>query len=436
MDNICWTIFEIAIDFLESYLVIWFLSKVQGFKKNREYMFLPAVAIFFCELIVINSSVSFEGLAIFFPILTLYLYAQFFLNGSVLEKLFVSFLTIVCIIIINSTVAILANVIFKVTLKDLIFNKNIFRFIIVLLTKAIFFIIAKSIIRLKKLYHHYELNSSEWILLLFSPIISIFFCTQIMQSVLLSGVPNDKLYNFLFFTICIILVNILNYYLFLKITASRKAKNELDFLKYQLYYQQKSIKNLNETYSKLQVLRHDMQNNIFCVLALLEQQAYDEAQNYLTELSGEINNTQSFMKTNNKAIDCILSLKIQSAKEQNIDFTCDIEQNIKTKNDIDICILLANLLDNAIESCQKICTDKKSIHLEIKCDNFISILVKNSIENSVLENNPTLNSSKKDSVLHGFGTLSVKSIVKKYNGYLNYYEHDGNFCCKTMLPQI
>ena len=397
---------------------------------------MSSVLVFFLELIIINNIVNFEGLAIFFPILTLYLYSHFFLRGHFLEKIFVSFLAIVSIIIINSTIAILTNIIFKVPLKELIYSKNIFRFITIILTKIIFFCTTQAIIKLKKFYKYNNLNFKEWILLLFSPIISIFFCTQIIDIVLESGFLGEKLYNFLFFTICIVLVNILNYYLFLRITNNRKATEELEFLKYQLYYQQKNIENIKTTYNDLQLLRHDMQNNIFCISALLEQKEYEKAYKYLSDLSGKIDNTNLFAKTNNKAIDCILNLKIQSAKKLKIKFMYDIAPNINTYNEVDFCILLANLLDNAIEACQKIDDKERSISLTIKNNNFITILVKNTVKDSVLKNNPHLNTIKEDLSSHGFGTLSIRSIVKKYNGYLNYYEQDGKFCCQTILPQI
>ena len=432
-----WNVFEILIDFIESFIVLRFVSKIQGFKvKKHKTIFLISTILFSLELIMINNMVHFEGLAIFFPIFTLCLYSYLFLKGSFLEKLFLSFSTILSIIIINSTTAILTNIIFKVTIKELIFNKNIFRFAIIILTKIIFFTITQAILKFKKSYVHYDLEKKEWILLLFSPIISIFFCSQIIEIALDIGLTGQKLYNFLIFTLCIIIVNFLNYYLFFKITSNRKTKEELKFLKYQLNYEQKSMNNIKSTYNELQMLRHDMKNNIFCISALLEQKEYEKAYEYLNNLSGKIVKTKTFATTNNKAIDCILNLKIQSAIKENIKFTYNVDNNIKTTNEVDFCILLANLLDNAIEACQNINNKSKSINLKISNGNFINIVVKNTIEDSVLQNNPNLKTIKSNSKNHGFGTLSIKNIVEKYNGYINYYERNGNFYCQTFLPKI
>lgn len=90
------------------------------------------------------------------------------------------------------------------------------------------------------------------------------------------------------------------------------------------------------------------------------------------------------------------------------------------------------LLDNAIEGVSG--DGNNEIYLELRnVDNFFMISVKNTIINSVLEYNPNLISTKNEKELHGLGILSMKEVVQKYNGSIEFYESDNKFCCDMLL---
>ena len=99
---------------------------------------------------------------------------------------------------------------------------------------------------------------------------------------------------------------------------------------------------------------------------------------------------------------------------------------------LDLTVLLSNVLDNAIEACEK--CEKPQLQIIISDQkNYLSILVSNSITYSVLETNPELKTTKKDKGFHGLGTVSIRNIVDKYQGMLNYSEKDGLFTCSILL---
>ena len=125
------------------------------------------------------------------------------------------------------------------------------------------------------------------------------------------------------------------------------------------------------------------------------------------------------------------------AKDKNISVDCDITDNILNIDDIDLTILTANLLDNAIEASQKIDNKNRYIVVNIKnIDGNMVFVIKNKITESVLKNNPKLLTSKNDFNFHGIGNISVRSIVEKYNGSINYYEKDNLFCCEAVLKKL
>ena len=101
-------------------------------------------------------------------------------------------------------------------------------------------------------------------------------------------------------------------------------------------------------------------------------------------------------------------------------------------SDVDICILLGNLLDNAIEASRG--NDRKEIELYImKNQGELEIKVENRITVPVLGGNTGLKTTKKDKKNHGFGIVSVKNIVEKYHGLMDVYEKNGKFCVSVIL---
>ncbi|MCD8049311.1 MAG: ATP-binding protein [Clostridia bacterium] len=99
---------------------------------------------------------------------------------------------------------------------------------------------------------------------------------------------------------------------------------------------------------------------------------------------------------------------------------------------IDTAAIFGNLTDNAIEAAEK--TKEKRITIDIKrAGAYLSILIANSIDVSVLKENSELATSKEDKELHGIGIQSVKAVVEKYDGMIQFYEEDNEFCCHILL---
>ena len=99
-------------------------------------------------------------------------------------------------------------------------------------------------------------------------------------------------------------------------------------------------------------------------------------------------------------------------------------------------LLFGNLLDNAVEGIKDVPQEEKQIELHFdKQGSMRMILCKNTINGSVLENNKSLSTTKKDKGTHGYGIKIIEKIVNNYEGMIKYYEEYGMFCVQILIPK-
>ena len=136
----------------------------------------------------------------------------------------------------------------------------------------------------------------------------------------------------------------------------------------------------------------------------------------------------------NVFINAILNTKISIARNHDINFVFTGSKQLDGVADIDMCNLLGNILDNAIENCSASPDAHKSIICNFSGDEYkIMIYVSNTIEKSVLSENHSLKTSKSRLQGHGYGIKTIKQIAEKYNGSADFYEKDNMFVCCVML---
>ncbi len=198
-----------------------------------------------------------------------------------------------------------------------------------------------------------------------------------------------------------------------------------------LHNQYEEIKNI---YLNMRGWRHDYHSHLQTIKAHLALNQLDEVQKYLLELEKDLSRVDSYVKSGNLMSDAILNSKISIAENKNINVICKAElpENVII-TDIDMCVILGNLLDNAIESCVKIEENKRFIRI------YIAVMRKQlymSIQNSAKEeldfNERNYISTKRGE--HGLGMKRVKILVDKYNGYLNLQNEPGIFASELTIP--
>ena len=160
-----------------------------------------------------------------------------------------------------------------------------------------------------------------------------------------------------------------------------------------------------------------------------------EAEKYLNELEGNLDGIKVKYDTGNVSLDAILNGKLSIAEKENICINCKAEvgENL-TIEDIDLCVIIGNLIDNAVESCKKIPRDAERflrIYLCIRKQQ-LYISVTNSTAEVIRKLDAEYITNKRGD--HGHGLKRIDLVVEKYNGYSRRANEPGVFSTEIMLP--
>ncbi len=198
----------------------------------------------------------------------------------------------------------------------------------------------------------------------------------------------------------------------------------------------KSYQAAEESYESNARLYHDMRNHFILIQNYLTEGKVAEAQEYLEKLSGNRLAYSIERWTGIEAVDYILSQKVDIAKKSGIKMEIHAEYPRDCGIDpVDLCTILTNLLDNAMEACLKLPEgSEKEISITIRrIHHFIILRVTNSSASAPSIQNGNLVTSKKDNRQHGWGMKSIKAAIDKYQGTMEYEYDNSLFTVSIMI---
>ena len=178
--------------------------------------------------------------------------------------------------------------------------------------------------------------------------------------------------------------------------------------------------------NEIRAMRHDMRNNIQVLMLLLEKGEYDKMGDYLKEMGDNLISADVSARTGNMIADAIIADKKTGAMSRGIKLKSTGKIEGPEISPVDMCKILANLLDNAIEASSKdelkdIGEENKEIDLQFKkTDNFFMISVTNPCHKAPRTKDGKIVTSKEDSKNHGFGLQNIESAASNYGGEVNY----------------
>ena len=234
------------------------------------------------------------------------------------------------------------------------------------------------------------------------------------------------------------IISVLLTILILKKKYNRRLENFQDSI---LKKQRDEVQNIYQT---MRAWRHDYHNHIQSIKAMMAMNKPEELSEYLDNLEKDLDSIDIAIRTGNVGLDAILSSKVSIARKNNIEVVCTakVPQNL-TVTDVHLCAIVGNLMDNAIEACEKMRCCAASEADGKAAPRFIRVyigLFKSqlyiSVTNSTKEKKRRRVAELVTSKLgeHGFGLRRIDRIAERYNGYVNRKNEPGVFATEVMLP--
>lgn len=206
-------------------------------------------------------------------------------------------------------------------------------------------------------------------------------------------------------------------------------------------YQQELIethyREVDNMYRQIRGWRHDYRNHIQTMKAYAADGDLDAIRKYLDLLDQDLTTVDTVIKTGNPMTDAILNSKISLARAKGIRVTADAHIPVKLKSsEIDLCCILGNLFDNAIEASMKLPPEQRMIRVYMDMKNTqLYISFTNFTAGRKLQKvGSRFRSTKGEG--HGFGLVRIDAIVERLEGYLSRNSEDGAFTTEILLPQV
>lgn len=325
--------------------------------------------------------------------------------------------------LLSSSVALIAFQIYSFTYRDL---EAISLFCI-----RILFLIVAIVLNFKKLANRFYSvlkNIPKHIFVLIIIALTLITCLSVCNNYQTSNIIKQSVVTILIALLTISLI-IMIFSLLINVASKNYYTALNSLLEKQVATQISHYEKLEKLNSDMRTFRHDYINHLSSINALIGEGCYSDAQNYIDKLTESTHRNEAIFLTGNRLADAILTDKSESCKDfADIEFDGCITDKIENS---DICIILANALDNAVEACKK-CSERGKISIAAQVrQGYWTMTMRNPTVGADSEG--IMKTSKEDEKNHGFGLLSIEQAVKKYDGTMAVSIKDGVFEMAVVL---
>jgi len=408
------------------------LGKQRVVSKEKAYM------VFGVALILMTATSPMVNRHFVLPILSVIsiIAISFLFSGKKSTNLFCGVLLMV--LLMFSELIIGAIVIFVANMYFIEIRNTMSHYMVGVLASTLFAFLLVKIIGYKKVDIYRNISLSTFLGLLLIPIFSMIIIYGMAVSI---QYYQDSFFMAMFIGVSILvcLSNFLVFYLFESQMKSNYVQARLELIEKQVEQQTEYYKDISMRQIEVRKLSHDMNHYLSGIWGFLNEKKYEEAVRCLEQISADLKNALSEYVTGHPALDAVLRLKKRQMDDLGIQFDSSVILPAELEVDtLDLCVILGNGLDNAIEACEKISdTEKRFIWLNMRmCSQYmLSICIENAIsQNGIPETFPR--TSKQDVLNHGFGLESMQSVIDKYNGNLNISHANDIFQLAVLVQNI
>ena len=358
---------------------------------------------------------------------TVVMFSIFLYEGNWLMKIFLS----VVFYGLMSCVDYLGIILADSLLSPLLLENEVIQVIIVLLCKTVFFLLILLLGYFwKKKNGVFQMKNSEWLLMLGFPVLTV----GTMLLMLFSYQVGNSTMGYLTVSFGMVIMNAIMFLLLQYVSVREKKMYQLQLFqernkeKMQAYYE---ISATNEFQKRT---LHDYSNQLNCIQGLLKEKQFDKAQEFTEKLTDTICEGMDVVNVNNPIINVILNQKYHLAGQKGIAILFQLNDlSMVWLEEQDLVILFTNLLDNAIEACDK--SADKIIRLKIVLEKREMVIsVKNTVSEPIKIEDNFICTTKKDKRGHGIGLKNIQMVLDKYDGMGMMRYEDGWFYYTAVIP--
>ena len=238
----------------------------------------------------------------------------------------------------------------------------------------------------------------------------------------------------IFIGCAVLILSITLFYFFQRSKRIDEYEKEKEILECRLNVQAESFEEIKNMQENLRLIWHDIKNHMDCMKHMADMNS-EQTLEYMSEFQKRMEKFSPLNDLGNDVVDAILYSKSMKAEAEGI--YLDISMNISRKlkiNPIDMCSILSNVLDNAIEATKLADKDKVIKLSAIQNYRFVLITIVNpTIEKPRIDRKGNFITSKKDRKIHGLGMKSVQAVLDKYMGNINSRYENGHFYLNILL---
>lgn len=237
---------------------------------------------------------------------------------------------------------------------------------------------------------------------------------------------------YIFFLIIMFMISI-----FITYILYRRQQEEINYANLRTELLEYNYNNMYEGYINSEKIYHDMKNHIVIISQYIIKDEKEKALKYIESIKGPIFYLDNSEWSGIKVIDFVLNYKLMEAEKAKIKITYDVDTITNKKfliQDHELCALLSNLLDNAIEASKLAEENKRELNVSIRyINNMLMIRTINNISSPPLEKDGKFITKKKNKEKHGIGLSSIQNVVSKYEGCMESVYNEEQFCVNLTL---
>ena len=433
---------ELLATFVESFVALSAVTKMSQPKvKGKQYFaILSGCGVAMMVVIsLLNWIEAFSYVTIVIGFMMVSILSRFTTAGRFFHRLTVTVLVYLCIHAVDYVLVALFGLFFHEDQGyfysfQTILTPGLPRLFFLLFNKgtdvALYFVFRKQMAALGRLERRYE------IILTFNSI------AYVLMSLLLSLVQKESylaiqttvLVAWLLLVVCVIAVTCVcviftNYKASEQRNAYLRTTNELMVENY---------KKLNDTQQTIRRQVHDFNHHLRALQTIANNHDIQKVSEYLDSLLAVPKTSLTLCRCGNDVIDAVINCKAMDAKNYRVDFHYSVEYDPTFVIDpVDLCAILSNQIDNALEACQKLPEDhERRVDVKIWPQNgeMLFLQVFNSVGSNPFEGNENLVTTKVDPYhLHGYGLRNIQDTAAKYDGELKSIFQNGKFVSTVYL---